>query len=183
VYSQGVNRYSSFTAFTKNQVTDIWQSNFQVSAIANSQQTLWSGLSSDAANDKIDMPEYDFLWQNNLKFGQDNLQLLAERRNQYVYVNNSDNLSGCITNGVPCIVNANRTTNSLAMSYDLKRDAHLATFSLRNDAISGFQSKTTGGLAYGYFFTNEWRGSLSYNTGYPVPTFNDLHYPNQGKQI
>ena len=42
-----------------------------------------------------------------------------------------------------------------------------------------FRSKTTGGLAYGYFFTNEWRGSLSYNTGYRVPTFNDLYYPTQ----
>jgi vitamin B12 transporter len=180
VYSQGMNRYSSFTAFTKNQITDIWQSNFQVSSISNSQQTLWSGNSTVAANDKIDMPEYDFLWQNNIKVGQDNLQLLAERRNQYVYVNNSDNLSGCITNGVACIVDAKRTTNSLALSYDLKRGNHLATFSMRNDAISGFDPKSTGGIAYGYFFTNEWRANLGYSTGYRVPTFNDLYYPNQG---
>ena len=180
VYSQGMNRYSSFTAFTKNQITDIWQSNFQVSSISNSQQTLWSGISAVAANDKIDMPEYDFLWQNNIKIGQDNLQLLAERRNQYVYVNNSDNLSGCVFNSVTCIVDAKRTTNSLALSYDLKRGNHLATFSMRNDAISGFDSKTTGGIAYGYFFTNEWRANLGYSTGYRVPTFNDLYYPNQG---
>ena len=177
---QQVNRFSTFTGYSKNQITSIWESNFQVSAVSNSQQLLWSGVGPNSANDKIDMPEYDFLWQNNIKFGSDTLQLLAERRNQYVYVNNSDNVSGCSSYySANCIVDQKRYTNSVAGSYDLKRGNHLATVSLRNDTITSFNSKTTGGAAYGYFITPQWRANVNYSTGYRAPTFNDMYYPGQ----
>ena len=137
-------------------------------------------MGPNSANDVINMPEYDFLWQNNFKVGSDTIQLLAERRNQYVYVNNSDNVSGCISfSSTNCTVDQKRYTNSIAASYDLKRGNNLATFSLRNDTITSFNSKTTGGAAYGYFFTPEWRTNINYSTGYRVPTFNDMYYPGQ----
>ena len=179
-YGQQVNRFSTFTGYTKNKINDIWESNLQVSAVSNSQQLLWSGVGLSSANDKIDMPEYDFLWQNNLKFGTDTLQLLAERRNQYVYVSNTDNVTGCTSYySTSCIIDQKRFTNSIAGSYDLKRGNHLATFSLRNDSTTNFTPKTTGGAAYGYFFTPEWRANINYSTGYRVPTFNDMYYPGQ----
>ena len=179
-YGQQVNRFSTFTGYSKNKINEIWESNFQASAVSNSQQLLWSGVGSNSANDVINMPEYDFLWQNTIKVGSDTLQLLAERRNQYVYVNNSDNVTGCISYyGINCSVDQKRYTNSIAGSYDLKRGNHLATFSLRNDTITSFNSKTTGGAAYGYFITPQWRTNINYNTGYRVPTFNDMYYPGQ----
>jgi len=178
-YGQQVNRFSTITGYTKNKINEIWESNFQMSAISNSQQVLWSNVGPNSANDKIDMPEYDFLWQNNIKVGTDTLQILAERRNQYIYANNSFNISGCDSSSTNCIVDQKRYTNSIAGSYDLKRGNHLATFSLRNDSITGFNSKTTGGAAYGYFLTPQWRANANYSTGYRVPTFNDMYYPGQ----
>jgi vitamin B12 transporter len=178
-YGQQVNRFSTITGYSKNKINEIWESNFQMSAISNSQQVLWSNVGPNSANDKIDMPEYDFLWQNNIKVGADTLQILVERRNQYVYSSNSYNITGCDNSTTNCIVNQKRFTNSIAGSYDLKRGNHLATFSLRNDSITGFNPKTTGGAAYGYFFTPQWRGNLNYSTGYRVPTFNDMYYPGQ----
>lgn len=179
-YGQQVNRFATFTGYSKNKINSIWESNLQVSAVSNSQQLLWSGVGANSANDKIDMPEYDFLWQNNIKLGSDTLQILAERRNQYVYVNNSDNVSGCSSYySANCIVDQKRYTNSIAGSYDLKRGNHLATVSIRNDTITSFNSKTTGGAAYGYFLTQQWRANINYSTGYRAPTFNDMYYPGQ----
>jgi vitamin B12 transporter len=177
---QQVNRFSTVTGYSKNKINEIWESNFQISAVSNSQQLLWSSVGANSANDKIDMPEYDFLWQNNIKLGSDSLQILAERRNQYVYGSNSDNVTGCSSSLTGCIVNQSRFTNSIAGSYDLKRGNNLATFSLRNDSITGFNPKTTGGLAYGYFLTPALRANANYSTGYRVPTFNDMYYPGQG---
>ena len=179
-YGQQVNRFATFTGYSKNKINSIWESNLQVSAVSNSQQLLWSGVGANSANDKIDMPEYDFLWQNNIKLGSDTLQILAERRNQYVYVNNSDNVSGCSSYySTNCIVDQKRYTNSIAGSYDLKRGNHLATVSIRNDTITSFNSKTSGGAAYGYFLTQQWRANINYSTGYRAPTFNDMYYPGQ----
>jgi vitamin B12 transporter len=171
---QQFNKFFTATGFTKNQITDIWQSVLQVSAVSNSQQSIWPPIGMTSANDKIDMPEYDYLWQNNITIGEDRLQLLAEHRSQYVYVTNTPTLTGCVDN---CLVNQSRTTDSIAGSYELKRGNNLATLSLRNDSISGFNSKVTGGVAYGYFLTKEWRASANYSTGYRVPTFNDLYSP------
>ncbi|QWD70982.1 TonB-dependent siderophore receptor [Polynucleobacter sp. UB-Siik-W21] len=171
---QQFNKFFTATGFTKNQITEIWQSVLQISAVSNSQQSIWPPIGVTSANDKIDMPEYDYLWQNNILIGEDRLQLLAEHRSQYVYVTNTPALTGCVDN---CLVNQSRTTDSIAGSYELKRGNNLATLSLRNDSISGFNSKVTGGAAYGYFFTKEWRASVNYSTGYRVPTFNDMYSP------
>jgi vitamin B12 transporter len=171
---QQFNKFFTATGFSKNQITEAWQSVLQISAVSNSQQSIWPPIGITSANDKIDTPEYDYLWQNNIKIGEDKLQLLAEHRSQYVYVTNTPALTGCADN---CLVNQSRTTDSIAGSYELKRGNNLATLSLRNDSISGFNSKITGGAAYGYFLTKEWRASVNYSTGYRVPTFNDLYSP------
>lgn len=181
VVDSAINNLFSISAYSKNQINEKWQSILQLSSSNSTGQNL-----TNYSNDKITTPEYDLNWQNNISVGQDTLQVLAERRIQYVYASNSINgtQGGCGPQwGAPdisCIVSQNRTTNSIAGSYQLKRGDNLASASIRNDSISSYGSKTTGSLAYGYFFTKEWRANINYGTGFRAPTFNELYYPGSG---
>ena len=181
VVDNAVNNLFSISAYTKNQINEKWQSILQLSSSSSSGQNL-----TNYSNDKISTPEYDLNWQNNIAVGQDTLQVLAERRIQYVYSSNSPNgtQGGCGHQysgpDIPCIVSQNRTTDSVAGSYQLKRGDNLASASIRNDSISSYGSKVTGSIAYGYFFTKEWRANINYGTGFRAPTFNELYYPGSG---
>lgn len=158
--------------YSKNQITEYWQSLFQISQSTNYAQSFVTG-----AADPISTPQTDFLWQNNIKLGPDVLQLSAERRNQFVNATYSP-----VNSGLPyeTSVNQTRTFDSVAATYQLKRGANLATAAIRNDNISGYGSQTTGSVAYGYFFTEELRFNANYGTGFRAPSFNDLYYPGYG---
>lgn len=171
--NMGVNQLSIFSAYSKNQISENWNSFFQVSNTSNSSQYL-----SSQFNDKLSTPSYDFLWQNDFKIGQDKLQFLLENNVQYAKLNNTGYLTGgCTTD---CSVNQSRTTNSVAGSYELKRGNNLATLAVRNDQISQYGSRVTYSAAYGYFITKELRVNANYGTGFRAPSFNDLYYPGYG---
>lgn len=158
--------------YSKNQITEYWQSLFQISQSTNYAQSFVTG-----AAEPISTPQTDFLWQNNIKLVPDVLQLSAERRNQFVNATYSP-----VNSGLPyeTSVNQTRTFDSVAATYQLKRGANLATAAIRNDNISGYGSQTTGSVAYGYFFTEELRFNANYGTGFRAPSFNDLYYPGYG---
>jgi vitamin B12 transporter len=172
-----VNNLLVASIYSKNQINQYWQSLIQLGNSTSSGQNL-TGYS----NDKIDTPENMYTWQNNFSIGQDTLQILAERRDQYVNASNSPSGTGggCGYGGISCIVNQSRTTDSVAASYQLKRGNNLANASIRNDSITSYGSKVTGSVAYGYFFTKQWRANLNYGTGFRAPTFNELYYPGSG---
>lgn len=175
----GVNQLAIFSAYSKNQVTDVWKSLFQVSSSTNASQSLTS-----QSNDRLVTPSYDFLWQNDIKLGADKLQFLLEKNMQYANMNNSLYQTGCEFGFVGACnslnINQLRTTNSLAGSYEFKRGNNLATLALRNDQISQYGSKATYSAAYGYFLTRELRANINYGTGFRAPSFNDLYYPGYG---
>lgn len=169
----GVNLLSIFSAYSKNQISENWNSFFQVSNTSNSSQFL-----SSQFNDKLSTPSNNFLWQNDFKFGLDRLQLLLENNVQYAKLNNTNYYTGgCITD---CVVSQSRTTNSIAGSYELKRGNNLATLAVRNDQISQYGSQVTYSAAYGYFITKDLRVNANYGTGFRAPSFNDLYYPGYG---
>ncbi|UUZ56262.1 TonB-dependent receptor [Massilia sp. H-1] len=85
-----------------------------------------------------------------------------------------------VVSGSTAALTRDRTTNSGALSYSLKRGAHLATASARLDDSSQYGSKSTGGIAYGYRLTRELRASASFGTSFRAPTFNELYYPGFG---
>ncbi len=171
--SNGVNQLSIFSAYSKNKITDLWNSYLQLSSSTNSIQSL-----SSQFNDKLSTPSYALLWQNDFKVGQDKLQFLLENNTQHAKMNNTSYLTGgCTTD---CDVNQSRTTNSVAGSYELKRGKSLATIAMRNDQISQYGSQVTYSAAYGYFFTNALRLNANYGTGFRAPSFNDLYYPGYG---
>lgn len=160
--------------YSNNQINDVWQSQIQISSSNNAGQN-----NTLQSNDKLDLPSYDFLWQNNIAIGQDTLQILGERRLQYANLNNSNygSFGACTTN---CNISQSRTTDSIAGSYQARRGDLLATVAIRNDSISNYGSKNTGNIALGYFLTKEWRANLNYGTGFRAPSFNDLYYPGYG---
>lgn len=168
-----INNLANFAVYTKNQVTDLWQSELRASVSANNAQTLTS-----ISNDQFATPEYDYTWQNNVTVGQDTLQLLAEHRVQYLNGTNSSYFTGC--SGAACIENVSRNLDSAAASYQFKRGNQLVNLALRNDNITGYGSKATGSVAYGYFLTPVWRANLNYGTGFSAPTFSELYSPGYG---
>ncbi|WMW79289.1 TonB-dependent receptor [Undibacterium cyanobacteriorum] len=106
-------------------------------------------------------------WQNNISFGRDVLQLIAEKRNEDVTTTTAG-------------VSGERDTNSYAAAYTLKQEAHLATASVRRDQSSQFGSHNTYNLAYGYRLTENLRANVSYGTSFRAPSFNELYYPGYG---
>jgi vitamin B12 transporter len=158
--------------YTKNQITKDWLSLLQFSNSTNNSQNI-----TTLTNNPINTPENIATWQNDIHLGEDTLQLIAERRVQYVNATYSPIMTGFANT---TSLNASRTTDSVAGSYQFKSGANLLTAAVRNDDISGYGSKATGSIAYGYFFTKEVRANVNYGTGFRAPTFNDLYYPGYG---
>lgn len=157
--------------YSKNQITQDWLSLIQVSNSTNNAQSITA-----VSSDPINTPQNGFSWQNDIRIGEDTLQVVAERRVQYVNASYSTVVTGAPSSNL----NTSRTTDSMAASYQLKRGSNLLTAALRNDEISNYGSQTTGSIAYGYFFTKEFRANINYGTGFRAPTFNDLYYPGYG---
>ena len=155
-----VNNLSIATVFARNQITENWQSFIQLSNTSNYGQNLTTN-----SNNSISSPQNDFLWKNDIKVGPDTLQLMVERLVQYANTSN---------------INASRTTNSAAGSYQLNRGNNLATLAVRNDTITGYGPIFTYSGAYGYFLTKALRANVNYGSGFRAPTFNDLYYPGYG---
>lgn len=168
--AESIGSVSSFSAFSKNQITDIWRSYLQASQSYDSGQNLFY-------NSLYNTKQNIYTWQNDIQVGKDVLQLLAERRTQNVF---SDDIN---YNSFPFLqkqFSQTRNTNSFAALYQMNRGPHLANASFRNDNITGYGSQNTGGISYGYFFTKQLRMNVNYGTGFRAPTFNDLYYPGYG---
>ena len=157
-----VNDVSTYSLYSKNQITQNWKSLLQASQSYDLAQTL-TPSSNAVSNSRQNI----YTWQNDINVGSDLIQLVAEQKVASVFAT-SGNLS------------LSQTTNSFAGAYQLKRGSHLGNASIRNDSISGYGSQTTGNLAYGYFFTKQLRANINYGTGFKAPSFYDLYYPVYG---
>jgi len=115
----------------------------------------------------IDSTQKDFTWQNDVLVGADVLQLLLDHREEEVS-----------TNGA-AVLNRDRTTNSLAASYNARRGTSLFNASVRRDK-SVYGNKNTGSVGYGYSFSTALRATASYGSSFRAPTYNELYYPSYG---
>ena len=172
VLGNQINEVSTLALYSKNQITDIWNSNLQIAQSNDSGQAIYPSQTPaswyPAGNPPTNTKQNIYTWQNDINVGPDLLQLLAERRTVSMYATGTNTL------------NLEQDTNSVAAAYQLKRGANLANLSLRNDNITGYGSQNTGGASYGYFFTKELRVNVNYGTGFKAPSFYDLYYPNYG---
>jgi vitamin B12 transporter len=75
---------------------------------------------------------------------------------------------------------SSRQNNGWLASYLADIGAHSVQVSLRSDDNSQFGEHVTGGAAYGYHITPQWRVTTSYGTAFKAPTFNQLYFPGFG---
>jgi vitamin B12 transporter len=180
-----ISQLGTYSLYSKNQVLENWRSLLQASAqTSNALNHAPNTPNNPAYDSTLNQRQNTYTWQNDIAIGTDILQVLAERKTQKVSSNQLDYGTYDINNYPTPLsflgFSQTRNTNSGAIAYQLKRDANLANFSIRNDSISGYGPQTTGSAAYGYFFTKEWRANINYGTGFRAPTFNDLYYPGYG---
>ncbi|RJG14769.1 TonB-dependent receptor plug domain-containing protein [Massilia cavernae] len=161
-----VQSLDNIALYSKHQLTPGWQLKLQASQAddksANFSNATATGTSS------IDTRQTAFSAQSDVALGAGLLQMLLERREEEVVSSST----AALTTG--------RTTNSAALAYSLKRDAHLATASTRIDDSSQYGSKVTGGIGYGYRITRTLRANASAGTSFRAPTFNELYFPGFG---
>ncbi|MHA4869435.1 TonB-dependent receptor domain-containing protein [Duganella sp. PWIR1] len=124
----------------------------------------WSSASSYS---RIDSKQTDITLQNDVRIGEDVLQVLYDHREEEVD-----------TNGFK-LDDPTRTTNSWAASYNARRGASLLNAAVRRDK-SVYGGKTTGSVGLGYDFTSQLRATASYGTSFRAPTYNELYYPGYG---
>ncbi|MES2538499.1 MAG: TonB-dependent receptor [Pseudomonadota bacterium] len=167
---RNVSRLGTFALYGKNQILPNWLSQIQLSQSTDKLSSTAGARTGSVyriQSDRFDTTQRNLNWQNDFTFGTDVLQLLAERRVEKV-----DSTERTII--------GDRTTNSFAASYQLKRGSHLASAGVRNDRSAQFGSNTTGSLAYGYRITPALRANASYGTSFRAPTFNELYYTQFG---
>ena len=164
--ARSIQQLENYALYSKNRPTSNWTSSLQLSRTADTSGTDTSAAATGKS--QIDTTQTDLSWQNDFVLGTDVLQLLVERRKEQVNSSSTPALIG------------ERTTNSVAGSYQLKRGSHLATASLRNDDSSQYGSHTTGAVGYGYRITNALRANASAGTSFRAPTFNELYFPSFG---
>ena len=156
----------NLAVFSKNRVSANWTSQIQVAEARDKSGS--DGGASSYDKSQIDTKQTDITWQNDLALGTDSVQILLGHRKEEVEAGSGDPLS------------RDRTTRSAALSYQLRRGAHLASLSVRNDDSAQYGSQTTGTFGYGYKITPALRASASFGTSFRAPTFNELYYPSYG---
>lgn len=161
-----LQKLESYAVYAHDQIMAGWTSHLQYSQAKDKAGTDTSALASGKG--QIDTIQKNLSWQHDLRIGSDTLQLLLERRKEDVYASTTPTVSG------------QRTTDSVAASYQLKRGPHLASASVRNDDSSQYGGHVTGSLGYGYRLTEALRANAGVSSSFRAPTFNELYYPSFG---
>lgn len=161
-------KLATFGVYLKNRITSNWNSNLQV-AQSRDEGTNIAAPSwfSPTGISFFDTTQKTVSWQNSISLGKDLLQLIAEQRKEEVDSSNT-------------ALNRTRTTDSLAAAYQLRRDAHLAAVSIRQDDNSVFGDHVTGNASYGYMISKTLRVNAAVGTSFRAPTFNELYFPGYG---
>ena len=164
--ARAVQDQNSIALFSTHQLTPGWQLRLQASQ-ADDKALTFTNATATGSN-QLNTRQRAISVQSNVAVGGDLLQALLERREEDVLSTSFRALT------------RDRSTNSGALAYSAKRDAHLATASVRLDDSSQYGSKVTGGLGYGYRITPALRVNASAATSFRAPNFNELYFPNYG---
>jgi len=160
--NNGNQTLQSYAITSSNQFTTSWHSTLKLGKGIDDSDS--HGKFGDSA---FKTEQNQYTWQNDLNLPVGTLTLAYDRLVQEV--------SGSTNYTIK-----SRDNNGYLASYLADIGSHSAQLSLRTDNNSQFGNHTTGGLAYGYHISPEWRLSASYGTAFKAPTFNQLYYPNFG---
>lgn len=156
----GIMRQQSVAVTSNNRLTDWWESVLQVSLNRN----IYDSRAS-YGDSVLGTIQRTYSWQNNFSIDQQNkLSLVLERKDENIF-------------GTTTYKQDKRHTNAAGLIYRGDFSRHHIQASVRNDNVSGYESKTTGSLSYDFDITPEWSVGVAGNTGYRVPTFADLYTP------
>lgn len=154
-------RQQLYTATATDDVTDSWQS---VLRFGFAQENGESRTGSDSY--KFGSLQRSYSWQNNFQLTPDHrLSAILERLEERP--SSAGNFS----------VNR-RDTNAAGIVYRGDMGAHHLQASVRNDDITGYGNRVTGGLGYDFDIDERWTVGASADTGFRAPTFSDLYGPN-----
>ena len=173
-YDSGVSSYdargeqtlNNVALYSKHQILPAWQVKLQASR-ADDKSANFSNASATGYS-SLDTRQKTYSAQSDLALGADLLQVLLERREEDVLSSSTRDLS------------RDRSTNSAAASYSMKRGVHLGSASVRYDDSSQYGSVRTGALGYGYRISSALRANASIGSSFRAPTFNELYYPSYG---
>ncbi|MBC3808765.1 TonB-dependent receptor [Undibacterium seohonense] len=158
----GVQKFDNVATFVRGKLAQNWNSSLQFS---RNTDRVFTDASYGKSN--ADTMQRGWTWQNDVSFGKDVLQFVAEKREEDVRTTTA-------------ALNGKRDTQSYALAYVMKQDAHLASLSARMDDSSQYGRHNTGSIAYGYKLSDALRVNASYGTSFRAPTFNELYYPYYG---
>jgi vitamin B12 transporter len=159
---RGQQKFDNVATYAKGKLAANWNSSLQFS---RNTDRVFTDASYGKSN--ADTVQRGWTWQNDVSFGKDVLQFVAEKREEDVRTTTA-------------ALNGKRDTQSYALAYVMKQDAHLASLSARMDDSSQYGRHNTGSIAYGYKLSDAMRVNASYGTSFRAPTFNELYYPGYG---
>lgn len=151
---------SSASIYSRNQLAKDWTSTLRVGQSVDDSTTLRNGIAGSVFRTQQDQVS----WQNDVRLPVGKALLAAEYLRQEVASTSTYTIT-------------ERSIKSLLAGWSVSLGNHRLQANLRRDDNSQFGGKTTGNAAWGYQFTPDWRGHVSYGTAFKAPTFNDLYYP------
>lgn len=163
---RSVQRIESYALASRNRINDAWSSRLSVARTVDDNTSIYGP--GDTGRDRFRTRQTLFAWQNDLALsaGQ-TLALAAERRVEDI-------------DGTIAYAQDSRITNAAAAVYRVDLGRHHLQANLRYDHVARYGGRTTGGLSYGYDAAPGWQLTAAANTGFRLPTFNDLYYPVYG---
>ena len=154
----------SANIFSRNRFTENWTSTLRIG------QSSDDGRSFDNSTrySSLHSTQTQYQWQNDLRLPLGSALLGIERVEQQV---SSPDTAFTVTS---------RSINSFLAGWTGNLGNHRLQVNARQDNNSQFGDKTTGMIAYGYQFTENWRGNVSAGSAFKAPTFNDMYWPGAG---
>ena len=152
---------SSIALFSKNKLTDSWQSTLQ---LGNSSDKSVDTYSLWLPTSHYQTQQDQLSWINDITTGLGSLLIGYEFLGQSIKTD--DNYS-----------ETDRHVNSGLLGWRASFGDHQLQANVRHDDSSAYGAKTTGALGYGYHFSRTLRMQTSYGTSFKAPSFNDMYWP------
>ena len=150
------NKVEQLSAYSNNQLTDEWNSQFKVSEMTDrSNDSVWGVYQTKTQ---------DVSWQNQLT-------------TQYGTGITGISYTKQKLNSDTAYDKTQRTTKSAWLGYNLDKNRHHLQLNGRFDDVSDVGRYTTGAINYGFDVTSAWRVFAGYSNGFTTPSFSDLFYP------
>ena len=160
-------KVEQLSAYSNNQLTDQWSSQFKVSEMTDRSYAVDTPPSWGTGTSLYQTKTQDVSWQNQLTthYGT-GIAGVSYTKQKLTSDTEYDKTQ--------------RTTKSAWLGYNLDQNRHHLQLNGRLDDVSDVGHYTTGAINYGFDLTQAWRVFAGYSNGFTAPSFNYLYYPYSG---